>query len=153
MIVVIDASAAVKLVLDEDGSDTARRLWDEADDIVAPADVLAEVAAAISAARRAGRIDDGAASTAQRSWRDVANTIDIRVVDDSLGEAARQVAERAAVRGMDAIYLAVANGLDDPSEPVGLASFDVRQRAAALSEGLAVLPATVADEGVDTEEP
>ena len=36
MIVVLDASAAVKLVLDETGSDQVRRLWDEQLTIVAP---------------------------------------------------------------------------------------------------------------------
>lgn len=146
MIIVIDASAAVKLVLDEVDSDMARRGWDEAEAVVAPAVVLAEVAAAISAARRTGRIDDAGTSTAQLAWRELAGSLDIRVVDESMGEAARQVAERGAVRGMDAIYLSVVEELDDPSAAVALLSFDVRQRAAALAGGFAVFPGTLVDD-------
>jgi len=143
VIVIVDASAAVKLVLDEDGSELARRAWDEADEIVSPAVVLSEVAAAITAAHRAGRIDEPATATAHLAWRRLAGSFDLRVVDDSLGEAARQIAERASVRGMDAIYLAVAEELNDSVATAGLLSFDVRQRAAAVAEALAVLPARV----------
>jgi hypothetical protein len=63
-----------------------------------------------------------------------------------LAEAACLIAERGSIRGMDAIYLAVADELDDPVLPAGLLSLDTRQRAAAFSQGLAVLPARVADE-------
>jgi predicted nucleic acid-binding protein len=149
VIIVIDASAAVKLVLDEEGSSVARRVWDEAEAIVAPAIALAEVAAAISTARRAGRLDDAGAATAHGAWRELAGYLDLRFVDDSLAEAARQIAERGSVRGMDAIYLAVADELDDPGSPVGLLSFDARPRAAALAAGLHVLPATVSDDVIE----
>lgn len=147
-----DASAAVKLVLDDTDSEIARLLWDEADATVAPTVMPVEVAAAISAAVRAGRMDAEAASTAHHAWSDLTDAFDLRIVDVTSADAARGIAEREAVRGMDAIYLAVTAELDDPDAPAALASFDVKQRAAALAAGLAVLPAWTNDERVTTSD-
>lgn len=141
MTVVIDASAAVKLVLDEDDSDIARRAWDEAADAVAPTIVIPEVAAAIGAARRAERIDEAGAARAHAAWKRLSTTIDVRIVDEGLAEIARGITEQGTVRGMDAIYLAVARELEDPDAGVALLSFDVRQRAAATAEGVGLMPA------------
>ena len=141
MIVVLDASAAVKLVLDETGSDQVRRLWDEQLTIVAPSIVVPEVAAAIQAARRDGRVADTGAQTAHRSWVSLIEDIDVLAVDLALADRARELAATRMVRGMDAVYLAVALALEDTSS-VGLLSFDVRQRSALIPEdGIHLLPA------------
>src|SRR5680860_1172402 len=102
MIVVVDASAAVKLVLDEDHSHIARRAWDIARDVIAPMVVAPEVAAAISAAARAGRIDGPGAARAQELWRALLDSMDRRIVDERLAEVARTLAAGGACRGMDA---------------------------------------------------
>jgi predicted nucleic acid-binding protein len=143
VIVVLDASAAVKLVLDETGSDQVRRLWDEQLTIVAPSIVVPEVAAAIQAARRDGRVADTGAQIAHRSWVSLIEDIDVLAVDLALADRARELAATRMVRGMDAVYLAVALALEDPSS-VGLLSFDVRQRSGLIPEdGIHLLPADV----------
>jgi len=146
VIVVLDASAAVKLVLDETGSDQVRRLWDEQLTIVAPSIVVPEVAAAIQAARRDGRVADTGAQTAHRSWVSLIEDIediDVLAVDLALADRARELAATRMVRGMDAVYLAVALALEDTSS-VGLLSFDVRQRSGLIPEdGIHLLPADV----------
>lgn len=142
MIVVLDASAGVKLVLDESGSDVVRRVWDEPVEMLAPTVIVPEVAAAITAAHRDERIDRDDATSAHEEWKHLVQGIDVRLVDDGLAEHARRITERDPVRGMDAIYLAVAAELDDGAD-VGLLSFDGRQREAAAALRLALLPASV----------
>ncbi len=143
MIVVLDASAAVKLILDEAGSDQVRRLWDEQLTIVAPSVVAPEVAAAIQAARRDGRVTDAGAQLAHQSWVSLVEDIDVLAVDLALADRARELTTTRVVRGMDAVYLAVALALEDASS-VGLLSFDVRQRSALIPEdGIHLLPADV----------
>ena len=115
MIVVLDASAAVKLIPDETGSDQVRRLWDEQLTIVAPSVVAPEVAAAIQAARRDERVTDAGAQLAHQSWVSLIEDIDVLAVDLALADRARELAATRMVRGMDAVYLAVALALEDPS--------------------------------------
>lgn len=144
MILVLDASAAVKLVLDEIGSDQVRRLWDENLAIVAPSILGAEVAAAIRAAGRDGRVTGADTDAAQRSWTSLLDDIDLLAVDADLVERARKLAATRSVRGMDAVYLAAALRLGEAGV-VGLLSFDVRQRDAVhLDDGVHLLPAAVA---------
>jgi predicted nucleic acid-binding protein/catechol 2,3-dioxygenase-like lactoylglutathione lyase family enzyme len=141
MILVVDASAAVKLVLDEDGSDLVRRIWDEPLSLTAPSIVLPEVAAAIDAARRAGRISATMCRRAQRYWDEAAAEIDVVSVDVSLASRAGALAASRPARGMDAVYVALADRLAEETA-VGLLSFDDRQRAvAAGSRALSLLPA------------
>lgn len=128
MIVVLDASAAVKLVLDEDHSDQVRQLWDEPLRFVAPTIMLPEVASAITAAWRTGRVGQAGARLAQQSWASLTDDVDLLHVDLGLAADARALAAARSVRGMDAIYLAVAMRLVGHS-PIGLLSFDDRQRA------------------------
>ncbi|MGH8885146.1 MAG: type II toxin-antitoxin system VapC family toxin [Egibacteraceae bacterium] len=143
MIVVLDASAAVKLVLDEDHSDQVRRLWDEPLRFVAPTIVVPEVASAITAAWRAGRIGQADAQLAQQSWATLTDDVDLMNVDLGLASRARTLAAARSVRGMDAVYLAVALRLVGAS-PIGLLSFDDRQRAALNPEDdISLLPAKV----------
>lgn len=143
MIVVLDASAAVKLVLDEVGSEQVRRVWDEDLSIVAPTILGPEVAAAIRAASRAGRVAAEDRDVAQRSWVSLLGEVNIRVVDVELADRARVLAADRAIRGMDAVYIAVALQLAE-SGPTGLLSFDDRQRCALTPDDeIRLLPAAV----------
>jgi predicted nucleic acid-binding protein len=143
MIIVLDASAAVKLVLDEDHSDQVRRLWDEPLRFVAPTIILPEVASAITAAWRTGRVGQAGARLAQQSWATLTDDIDLLNIDLGLASDARALAAGRSVRGMDAIYLAVAIRLAGHS-PVGLLSFDDHQRAVLNPEDdISLLPAKV----------
>lgn len=148
MIVVLDASAAVKLVLDEVASTIVRRLWDEEMPMVSPTVVVPEVAAAIGAARRAGRLNEGDAASAHRSWVSLVEDIPLLTVDSHLAERARAWAADRTVRGMDAVYLGVASMLGAEQE-AGLLSFDGRQRSAVRpDDGVHLLPADVAQNEV-----
>lgn len=139
--IVVDASAAIKLVLAEPASDLVRRLWDEPIPWVAPAIVLAEVAAGISAAHRGGRLRAAAARRAQATWRSVSDEIDLLTVDPALATAAAGLAATRAMRGTDAIYLAAAERVGGTG-PVALLSFDRRQRAGVgPAGGVGLLPA------------
>lgn len=140
MIVVLDASAAVKLVLDEDHSDQVRQLWDEPLRFVAPTIILPEVASAITVAWRTGRVGRTGAQLAQQSWATLTDDVDLMNVDLWLASHARALAAARSVRGTDAIYLAVAMRLAGES-PIGLLSFDGHQRAALDPEDeISVLP-------------
>lgn len=143
MIVVVDASAAVKLVLDEPGSAVVRRLWAEPVRWVAPSVVVPEVAAAVSAARRAGRLRATAERRVQATWVQVSEEIDLLAVDAALAGAAGRLAAGRPVRGMDAVYLAAA-GMLVARDTVCLLSFDGRQRGAVRSEDdIVLLPTDV----------
>lgn len=133
MIVVVDASAAAKLVLHEAGSEIARRLWDEPGRWVAPAIILPEVAAAIGAAHRGRRLRGAAARRVRNTWASVSEEIHLREVDTSLAAAAAEFAATRPLRGMDAVYLAIARQLA-ASGPTALLSFDDRQRDGLLPE-------------------
>lgn len=53
-----DSSAFLKLLVEEPGRDLAVELWNEAIDVVASRLAVPEVSAALTAARRAGRLDE-----------------------------------------------------------------------------------------------
>ncbi len=143
MIVVLDASAAVKLVLDEDHSDQVRQLWDEPLRFVAPTIILPEVASAITAAWRAGRVREAGARLAQQSWATLTEDIDLLNIDLGLASDARALAAARSVRGMDAIYVAAAMRLTGHG-PIGLLSFDDRQRGVLNPEDdISLLPGKV----------
>lgn len=142
MIVVLDASAAVKLVLDEQDSEVARRIWDEEVTLLAPTVVLPEVGAAIARARREARISRAQETVAHRSWIELSEEIDLVTVDAELASEARQLTTERTLRGMDAVYVAVAARFGVGGS-VGLLSFDRSQREAAGGT-IGLLPAEVA---------
>lgn len=143
MIVVVDASAAVKLVLDENGSASVRAIWDAPLTLVAPTVLLPEVAAAIQAAARAGRMSTSAAQRARDSWQDTQSQLHLVNVDVALADRAAAVTRSEPVHGMDAIYLGLALRLAEQTT-TGLLSFDHRQRRAIhAADRIALLPAAV----------
>jgi predicted nucleic acid-binding protein len=67
-VIVVDASVAVKWLLPEAGSDAARRLFDSGDELLGPALIRVEVAAAVARKSRFGEIDARDAATAAELW-------------------------------------------------------------------------------------
>ena len=139
MIVVADASAATKLVIGEPGSDLVRRLWDDSVTWVAPTIVLPEVASAITAADRDGRLPRNSVEDVHAEWRSLAADVALRGVDVEVARQAGTLAASDAIRGADAVYIALAQTLAGHTDVV-LASFDQPQRGAALGAGVAVVP-------------
>jgi predicted nucleic acid-binding protein len=135
-----DASAMVKLLLVEEGSATAGRLWAQATEPFVSIVGYAELRGSVARAARGGRIADDDYTTArlelERMWGSLAA---IRL-DGRLTRLAGSLADRHALTALDAIHLASALSLRDPGEDVAFVTFDRRLAEAALAEGLTVLP-------------
>lgn len=135
----LDASALVKLVLEEDGSDDVRLLWDGAVAVFASHLADVEVVAALAAARRAQRLGDRALRDAIGRWSTLGSAIQPVELTADLAAVASRLAVDHALGGADAIHLASALVLADASPVV--ATWDARLHAAVRASGLATMPA------------
>lgn len=137
--VVIDASAASALIIQEETTAVTRQLWgDPSMQFHAPAVLLVEVASAVLAAKAGGRVIDS--TDEDELLAGIERVVERRLVDDDLvGAAAGLLRLTGPCRGMDLLYLAVAVELGG----LPLLSFDRRQRGAAATLGLPLLPAEV----------
>lgn len=138
MIAYFDASALVKLVVDEQGSDDAAALWDAADAVLSSRVAHAEVRAALAAAHRAARLTGEQAEQAKRLWDGLRAALRLVEVSDVLVEHAGDLAEEHALSGFDAVHLASA--LLVTAEELVLATWDARLSAASAAAGVATLP-------------
>jgi uncharacterized protein len=140
----------IKLVFDEPGSDVAVELWDRAEAVVSSQLVYPEARAAIAAAHRSGRIDARTLRAAVRAIDELCRALDVIGLDEPLGRAAGALAERYALRGCDAVHLASAGAVDDPSlvqRDLGSRSRSCRRRPEPHGRPRATLAAsTVADD-------
>lgn len=134
-----DSSALVKLLVEEEGTDTAVTLWDDAARVVASRLSIPEVSAALAAAERGGRIDELRARAALDEWRRYRDALDIIEVSAEIAEQASGVAIKHPLSGADAVHLATARALRD--HELVLATWDRRLGAAAAAEGLSVIGA------------
>lgn len=134
-----DASALVKLVIDEAGSDDAALLWDGADAVVTSRVAHPEVRAALAAAHRASRLDDEGHLEAKAEWEGFHQALRHVELTPQLEADAGDLAERYALSGCDAIHLASALTLTEL--PIIVATWDARLLGAARSAGLSSLPA------------
>lgn len=137
-----DASALVKLIIEEAGSEDAATLWDGADVVVASQVAHPEVRAALAAARRAHRLDADAHGSAKRTWEQYRAALEIVELTPELAVTAGDLAEQHALGALDAIHLASATLFTDVT--MIMATWDARLLAAARSIGLATLPAAEA---------
>jgi uncharacterized protein len=132
-----DASALVKPVVDEAGTDLAAELWDGCDAALASRLAYPEVCAALAAAGRNHDLSaadlDMAEVTWDEFWRAVRPVELTRLVEQRAGERAR----RHGLRSADAVHLASALAIDDD---IVIAVWDRRLHRAALAEGLTVGP-------------
>ena len=134
-----DASALVKLVVDEPGSDEAALLWDGADAVITSRVAHAEVRAALAAAHRNGRLEEADHREAKAAWDTFRQALRLVEVTPQLEEDAGDLAELHALSGFDAIHLASALTLT--GLPIIVTSWDRRLLRAARSAGLHTLPA------------
>lgn len=136
-----DASALVKLIVEEPGSDIAAELWDGCDTALSSRLAYPEVCAALAAAGRRGDLDDGDLALCEQQWerywaevRPVELTADVQTT-------AGVLAKRQNLRGADAVHLASALELGTTSTL--MAVWDAQLGIAAAAEGLAVVPAAM----------
>ncbi len=121
----VDASAIVKLIVDEPGSGAMRRWNVEADR------VLTSRVGIIEATRAAGRRDHDPAHL-----RSVLSSLDVIELDAAIGGQAGSL-HPLGIRALDAIH--VASALAAGSELDSFVTYDERQAAAARGVGLPVV--------------
>ncbi len=131
MIAYFDASALVKLLIEEPGSITAEQAWYAADARICCSVGMAEVAAAVGRAMRMGRIDSGTAHGILTDLETVWSAVTRMPCDDRLAAEAAQLAVLHGLRGFDAVHLAAAR-----SAAAALVAGDGALLAAANSCGL-----------------
>ncbi|HZQ98770.1 MAG TPA: type II toxin-antitoxin system VapC family toxin [Chloroflexota bacterium] len=135
MVLYLDSSAAVKLYVAEVGTANVRAAV-AADPVIVTARITyVEIAAALAAAARLGRIASiGAVMGAFRAHWPAYVVVEI---DRALAESAADLAARHALRGYDAVQLAAALAVagGNPAT-VRFATFDAALTSAADAEGL-----------------
>lgn len=140
VIAYLDASALVKVVLDEQGAEVALRLWHSAVPIATTRISQAEIACAIESAVRGRRLGRERVPAGIEDGSFLWDRVSAIEVEPSLVDVAVQVGTRHGLRGLDAIH--VASALELAEFGPTLVSWDERQRAAARAEGLPVYPET-----------
>ncbi|HWC12275.1 MAG TPA: type II toxin-antitoxin system VapC family toxin [Acidimicrobiales bacterium] len=140
-VVYFDASAFVKLLVDEPGSELAVSLWDGCDAAASSRLAYPEVRAALAAAHRDHDLDRDGLEQAEQSWEEFWRATRPVELTPAVERHAGELAARYALRGADAVHLASALAISDPGLIVAV--WDRRLRAGALAVRLGVAPLTV----------
>lgn len=137
-VVYVDASAFVKLLIDEPGSVLAADLWDHADLLVASRLCYAEVGAALAAAHRGRRLTQRQWTESGAALADFWSAISPIELTQRIAVSATVLASRHGLRGADAVHLASA--LDLGVGNLTIAVWDRRLHQGAVDAGLSVAP-------------
>lgn len=140
-VVYFDASAFVKLLVDEAGSELATTLWDGCDAAVSSRLAYPEVRAALAAARRNDDLEQEAFDQAEHSWEEFWRATRPVEFTPAVELHAGELAAQHALRGADAVHLASALAISDPELIVAV--WDRRLHAGALAVRLGVAPLTL----------
>jgi len=108
LITYVDTSSLLKLLIEEDGSEQAGRLWDSADAVVSVVVVVVEARAALAAAERGGRLTAAEHREAKAELAVLVDELTIVGITNDLIVQAAELAEGEALRGYDAVHLAAA---------------------------------------------
>lgn len=140
MILYYDTSALIKILIDERGSELARKLWATA--YPAASSILAypEGRAALATARRAGRLRGQSYERSLRTFEGIHEALVSIGVGEQLAKAAGRHATEFGLRGYDAVHLATALALGE--EEVVFVTWDEGLARAAESAGLATAGAS-----------
>lgn len=133
-----DTSAIVPLIVEELGSNEAKRLWREADQVMSARIVYAEGHAALAFAARAGRLQVDELNVALRELVEHYEELNLVEISDSLVRRAGALAEQYSLRGYDSIHLAAAE-LSRDETPFVFVAGDVGLCEAADRIGLDVV--------------
>ena len=116
-LVYFDASAFVKLLAEEPGSDLAAQLWDGCDAAVASRLAYPEVRAALAAAARNHDLSENELDGAEQAWEEYWAASRPVELTAAVERHAGQLAREHALRGADAVHLASALALPGPRRP------------------------------------
>ena len=139
-VVYFDASAFVKLLVEEDGTDLAAELWDNCDLAASSRLTYPEVRAALGAAHRDHRIDARQLRRLEREWEtfwDATRPVELTPV---IMRGAGELCANHALRGADGVHLASALALITARVDLVIAVWDVRLAAGATAAGIRVAP-------------
>lgn len=140
-IVYFDASAFVKLLVEESGTELAVALWDGCDAAVSSRLAYPEVRAALAAAHRNNDLDREGLGQAEHSWDEFWAATRPVELTQAVGRHAGELAREHSLRGADAVHLASALAMSDPSLIVAV--WDRRLHDGALAARLGVAPVTL----------
>ena len=138
MIAYFDSSALFKLFLPELGSAEAQLVWESGIPIATSRVAHAELACALGAAVRQGRLAQPDAGVVDGTF--LRRNADLIEADDGIVTGAAVLGIRHGLKGLDAIHVSSALSLRE-LDPL-VVSWDERQRSASLAEGLPVYPET-----------
>lgn len=134
----LDASALLKLLLREEGSETAARLGDDAGELVSASLVYVEARAALARAAGHRRLPRSRALRARSELDALWEETLVIGLDSEVLAAAGEITDVYRLRAADAIHLASALTLGDPD--LVFATWDAELGRAARESGLAVAP-------------
>lgn len=137
-LVYFDASAFVKLLVEEPGTDLAVALWDGCDAAVSSRLAYPEVRAALAGAYRNHDLNRNALAQAEDSWEAFWGATRPVELTPAVARLAGDLATEHSLGGAAAVHLASALAVSDPSLIV--AAWDRRLHAGALAAGLGVAP-------------
>jgi predicted nucleic acid-binding protein len=140
-VVYFDASALVKLFIDESGSEIAAQLWDGSAARLSSRLAYPEVCAALGAGRRNRLLSRAGYLSAREIWEQLWDTMRPVGLTPGVERLAGDLAGDLSLRGASAVHLASAMSV--AADDFVVAAWDRRLRSAALAEGLAVVPAAV----------
>jgi predicted nucleic acid-binding protein len=138
-LVYFDASALVKLVVEETGTELAAELWDGCDAALASRLAYPEVRAALAAAARNRDLDTNGLASAEATWEEYWRTVRAVELTPAVARQAGDLAREHGLRGADAVHLASALAVGDPDLVVAV--WDRRLHAGARAAGTRVAPA------------
>jgi uncharacterized protein len=138
-LVYFDASAFVKLLAEEPGTDLAAQLWDGCDAAVASRLAYPEVRAALAAAGRNHDLSEDELDGAEQAWEEYWAASRPVELTAAVERHAGQFAREHALRGADAVHLASALAIGDPD--LVFAAWDRRLHTGAQAAGIRVAPA------------
>lgn len=137
-VVYFDASALVKLVVEEEGSDIASALWDGCDAALSSRLAYPEVCAALAAGRRSDSLDEEGYAAARRDWEEFWSAIRAVELTTEVGRHAGELARSRALRGADAVHLASALAVESTNLVVAVWGRPLREGV--VAERLAIAP-------------
>jgi predicted nucleic acid-binding protein len=137
-LVYFDASAFLKLVVEESGSDLAAALWDGCDAALSSRLAYPEVRAALAAANRNRDLTATQLAEAEAAWEEYWSATRPIELTATVERTAGNLARRHALRGADAVHLASALAVGDSDLLV--AAWDRRLHAGARAVHLRVAP-------------
>jgi predicted nucleic acid-binding protein len=136
VITYFEASAFVKLLVDEAGSESAGLLWNSSNAIVSSRLTYAEARAALAAAHRDGRLSAKSLQRAKQSLNARFDVLDAVEVTEGIVHLAGDLCEKHRLRGYDAVHLASALRVQAPD--LVLTTWDADLAKAGRASGLDV---------------